>query len=76
MVRLKFKKGQRSSHATLDEFHIVKLSAIVDVTFSYCQYWCGSRIFFSGVGRGVHISVKKFPAQNFLTSRRKKTENK
>ena len=70
-IRLKFKKGERSSHATLDEFHIVKLSPVVDVTFSYCQNWCGSRIFFGSREGGSHLS-QKIPAQNFVTSRRKK----
>ena len=59
MVRLKFKKGQhgqRSSHATVDKFHVVKLSPVADI-----QYITDADpdFFFQKGGGGCHTSVKK-----------------
>ena len=61
MVRLKFKKGQhgqRSSHATVDKFHIVKLSPVADIQYIQAQI---QNFFFQKGGGVSHLSQKNQP---------------
>ena len=61
MVRLKFKKVQRALHATVDKFHIVKLSPVADIQYIQAQI----QIFFFGKGKSFTPQSKKKSSPRF-----------